>query len=61
MMPFHEQILIRMYDHEIIGMKYKSSIMVKLENAGYVTSHGKSGGVYSLTELGVFYVRGLNA
>ena len=84
MMPFHDQILIRMYDHEIIGMKYTSvekissvinwrelqsqfrikkkfqSIMNKLENAGYVYSHGKSGNVYSLTELGVFYVRGLN-
>jgi hypothetical protein len=78
---YEEQILIAMYDSEIIAMNYKSiekvrakvnwtslqqeykikksfpSIMKKLENKGYVSSHGKSGLVYSLTDIGVFYVK----
>jgi hypothetical protein len=36
-----------------------SSIMERLEKKGYVSSHGKSGNVYSLTFLGVAYVKGL--
>lgn len=35
------------------------SVMKGLEGKGYISSHGKSGAVYSLSELGVFYVKGL--
>jgi DNA-binding PadR family transcriptional regulator len=35
-----------------------STVMKRLENKGYVSSHGKSGGVYSLTQDGVHYVMG---
>ncbi|MEP0826693.1 MAG: hypothetical protein HRF40_14545 [Nitrososphaera sp.] len=34
------------------------SIMRRLENKGYVSSHGKSGDVCSLTQVGVLYVLG---
>lgn len=35
-----------------------STVMKRLENKGYVSSHGKSGAVYSLTQDGVNYVMG---
>ncbi len=34
------------------------SIMKRLENKGYISSHGKSGDVCSLTQIGVLYVLG---
>jgi hypothetical protein len=45
-----------------ISQQYKikkkfSSVMERLERKGYVTSHGKSGNVYSLTFSGVAYVK----
>jgi hypothetical protein len=33
------------------------SIMQRLKNKGYLDDHGKSGNVYSLTFLGVAYVK----
>ena len=79
---YEKEILRRMYDAELIGMRYKSiemimakinwdglvqtyqikknlrSIMRRLESKGFVSSRGKSGAVYSLTEIGVYYVKG---
>jgi hypothetical protein len=37
-----------------------SSIMERLEKKGYVSSHGKRGDVYSLTFLGIAYVKGFS-
>jgi hypothetical protein len=39
-----------------IKKKFKS-IMEKLKNKGYVTDHGKSGEVYSLTFIGLAYAK----
>jgi hypothetical protein len=36
-----------------------SSVMKNLNNKGYVDDHGKSGDVYSLTYIGVAYVKGI--
>jgi hypothetical protein len=33
-------------------------VMRHLANKGYVSDQGKSGAVYSLTDLGVFYASG---
>ncbi len=46
-----------------IADKYKikksfGKIMRHLANKGYVSDQGKSGAVYSLTDLGVFYASG---
>ena len=35
-----------------------SKVMRRLASRGYVSSWGKSGDVYSLTEFGAYYVRG---
>ena len=46
-------------DRYHIRKKFET-IMHRMETGGYVTSHGKSGQVYSLAEFGVYYVRTLN-
>ena len=35
------------------------SILKKLHSSGYVDDHGKSGDVYSLSDMGVAFVNGL--
>ncbi len=39
--------------------KHFTVVMRRLESKQYVSSHGKSGAVYSLTEDGVLYVKGI--
>jgi len=39
--------------------KHFSVVMRKLEKKEFVSSHGKSGQVYALTEAGVLYVKGI--
>lgn len=83
--PYEEEVLERMYDKEIIMMRYKPiqrgirgmihwdeiaqkyGIKKSLKNVlrrlgssskGYVSDHGKSWEVASLTEIGVQYVLG---
>lgn len=82
MEPYEEEVILAMYDHQIIRYdylavekiaskikwreiadKYKikksfGKIMRHLANKGYVSDQGKSGAVYSLTDLGVFYATG---
>jgi hypothetical protein len=36
-------------------------VMKRLANGGYVSSRGKSGDVYSLTEFGVYYAREISS
>ena len=58
---------IKIVSHEVdwveLQQKYHirksfDSVMKRLEIRGYVFSHGKSGRVYSLTKIGVDYVKG---
>ena len=82
MEPYEDEIILAMYDHQIIRYdylpvekiaskikwreiadKYKikksfGKVMRHLANKGYVSDQGKSGAVYSLTDLGVFYATG---
>ena len=78
--PYEEEVLVRMYDKELIMMRYTSIQRIRgmirwdeiaqkygvkrslnkvfrhLFNTGYVSDHGKSGDVASLTKIGVEYV-----